>query len=716
MSAADPFLAELYDRLHETDMQRKLRRIAPVPVGVVFIEWPGMGEQDARRHFRLMKELGFTCLKGLHVCRGTDPARLMHAALDEGIIPWWYGEGGWEPITDELLGRLGIPADTPIEAIRRDGRMLAHQEQVMRRRIDASAARPREPVRPETEADFGRKFTFDPELPAAARKDFVVWLKEAYGSPEAVWEAWNIHHSMVPGPDRPWSSWDELHADLPGVLSPREYRRVRDVLRFKADLYLRRVRSRWQAAREADPHEPVRAGGEMGLFLPFVARATDMEGIADEMAEGGSFYPSIHLSWHFEEVDFEVPRPAYMQASLVQDWFKGGWSAAWESTGGPQQLSGGKAPFWPPAAGRTPGFTVDAGVMTQLMLSYLAAGFRGFGFWCWNARTAGWEGGEYAILDRNLQPTDRARQMGRIGQAAVRWRDELWAAHKEPLVGVFTDFDAEAIWAAASLQGRDHYKHYPMQARVGAARALIDHNVPWEHVTGTDLRAGLAGRYRVIHLPAVLAMPRDLLEVLSKYVAAGGRLVADAPFCWYDEYGRLFPTGPGTTFERTFGCSIRDFQYSSNVPRALEGRTLEGFVLDLGLSGAGVLAEYDNHLPAVTEHRFGDGTAVLIGCEASRMCTRPGDADAERRLVTWALGPNEPPYACEGAIVYRLAAPAADHYFLINDGPAVSARLDTKHLACAALADAVTGEPLALGTPIALPAHSGRWVRCEKAR
>ncbi|HUT01566.1 MAG TPA: hypothetical protein VM031_03865, partial [Phycisphaerae bacterium] len=93
-----------------------------------------------------------------------------------------------------------------------------------------------------------------------------------------------------------------------------------------------------------------------------------------------------------------------------------------------------------------------------------------------------------------------------------------------------------------------------------------------------------------------------------------------------------------------------------------------------------------------------------------------GDADAERRLVTWALGSNEPPYACEGAIVYRLAAPAADHYFLINDGPAVSARLDTKHLACAALADAVTGEPLALGTPIALPAHSGRWVRCEKAR
>ena len=714
MHREHPFLTELYDRIHETPMQRKLRKIAPMPVGVVFVEWPGMAEEDARRHFRLMRKLGFTCLKGLHVCRGTDRARLMHVALDEGIIPWWYGEGGWEAITDGLLEHLGIPPETPVEQVRRDERMLAHQERVMRERIDAAAACAPRPVRPETEEDFRRKFSFDHELPKAACKGFVVWLRETYGSPEAVWEAWNVYHSMIPGPERPWPSWDALLAGLPELISPREYRRVRDVLRFKADLYLRRVRARRQAAAERDPNEPVRAGGEMGLFLPFAARATDMEGIADEMADGGSFYPSIHLGWHFEEVDFEVPRPAYMQASLAQDWFKGGWAAAWESTGGPQQLSGGKAPFWAPAADKTAGFTVDAGVMTQLMLSYLAAGFKGFGFWCWSARTAGWEAGEYAILDRNLQPTDRARRMGRIGQAARRYRDELWAAHKEPLVGVFTDFDSDAIWAAAAVQGRDHFKSWPVQARIGVARALIDHNVPWEHVTGSDLRRGLAGRYRVIYLPAVLGLPGELLDVLSQYVAGGGRLVIDAPSCWYDGYGRLLPTGPGTTFERTFGCSIRDFQYSANVPRAIDGRVLDGFVLDLGLAGAGVLAEYDCGAPAVTEHRFGEGTAVVIGCEASRRCARPGGTDAERRLVAWALGAHETPYACEEAIVYRLAAPSADHYFLINDGPATAATLNTKQMRYLGAVDAVTGEGLSLDAPIDLAAYSGRWLRCEK--
>ena len=180
-SNTDPFLTGRYDRLHRTPMQEKFRRIAPMPVGVVFVEWPGMTDEAIRSHFRKMKELGFTCLKGIHLCPGTDLRQVMHAALDEGLIPWWYG-----------------------------------------------------------------------------------------------------------------------------------------------------------------------AGGEMGLFLPFAARATDMEGIAETMAPLGSFYPSIHPAWHFEEVDFEIPRPVYMQASLAQDWFKGGWAATWESTGGPQQLSGGKG--WTPEA------------------------------------------------------------------------------------------------------------------------------------------------------------------------------------------------------------------------------------------------------------------------------------------------------------------------------------------------------------------------------
>jgi len=58
-NGADEFLTKLYDSLHDTPMQRKIRELAPVPFGVVFLPWKGMTEQDMREHFRLMKKLGF---------------------------------------------------------------------------------------------------------------------------------------------------------------------------------------------------------------------------------------------------------------------------------------------------------------------------------------------------------------------------------------------------------------------------------------------------------------------------------------------------------------------------------------------------------------------------------------------------------------------------------------------------------------------------------
>ncbi len=700
--------ADIYDARHDTPLQRKFRRICPMPVGVVFVEWPGMTDEDIRGHFRLMKELGFTCLKGLLLCPGTDRKKVQNMALDEGLIPWWYGEGGWE-FSEELLERLGIDPDTPIEEIRRNEQFLAHQEQVMRRRVDAGLMRGRSSNQP---GEGEVPFSFDMDLAEGAVGAFVEWLQQTYKTVERLKEAWNYHHAGIGGPRMDFQSWDDVREGIP-KLPPKEYRHFRDILRFKADVFLDRIRRRAERFREASGEAPYRAGGEMGLFLPFAARATDMEGIADLMAGSGSFYPSMHLAWHFEETGFEIAHSVYLQASLAADWFKGGWSATWESTGGPQQLSGGKG-WTPEAAAETPGFTVDENVMTQLMLSYLAAGFRGFGLWCWSARTAGWEAGEYALLDRNNNVTERARQAGRIGQAARRLRDELWQARKEPIVGVFSDFDSDAMWTAASVVGREKYKTMPVEARVGAAGAFQRWNVPFEHVSGRDLRAGLAERYKVIYLPAILAMDQGLLKILHEYVRCGGRLVMDAPSGWLDEYGRLLNTDKGTLFERTFGCTICDFQYSRNVPRVLRGRTLEGFVMDLSPTDAGVTERYDDGAAAITENRLGEGTAVILGYDGSLASFERPDGEEARWLVDDALGSLESPFACEGALVYRLAAPEADHYFVINPGGRRTVSLDTRRLRYSRAEDALTCEEVNLGEGLELPCCGGRWLRLEK--
>jgi beta-galactosidase len=710
--ADDEFLTQLYDSLHDSPMQRKIRELAPVPFGVVFLPWKGMTEQEMREHFRLMKRLGFNNLKQAMGTPEWPLEKVLAIALEEDVIPFWYGEGGWEAITPELLQKLGIPPGLTKQQIREHPKMRTYQKEVLGRGIRAQSGR----TFLGEEGAF--RHTADPYLRASDVPHFKKWLRERYKAPEEIASAWNQYEV---GHDDPVKTWEDVDRVVERIAREedslrgfgREYGRVIDILRYKADGRTAQIRRSSEEAYRHNPLAPTRSGGEMGLFLPFAWRATKMEDIAETQREFGSFYPSIHFVWHYGEVRYEVARPIYMQVSFAADLFKGGWSGAWESTGGPQQLSGAKGWDYEESS-TTPGFTVNSGTMTQLFLSYLAGGFKGAGVWAWNYRRAGIEGGEYALLNRQLKPSERAIRAGRIAQAANRLRDEIWQAHKEPYVGVLYNWDNDAVWAVVSVRNRDHFRHYPMRARVGVSRALINGNVPWEHVTPDDLRKGLAGRYKVIYLPGQIALTDELLETLTAFAEKGGRVVIDSPGGYYDDRGVVLQTAAGTKFEKLFGVEVADFQYSRNVPRLLDGQRMEGFITELAPTKAIVLSRFHTGEPAATENRVGKGTAVALAFDASFACFLPGNERMETRIRKYAMGNLAAPYSCENAVVYRLAAPAADHYFFINDGEAKTARLDTRNYRYTAASDPVTGEDLKLGAPVELEAYSGRWVRFRK--
>ncbi len=707
---SDEFLTELYDKLHDSPIQQKFRQIAPMPFGVVFLPWAGCTEQDMRHHFRLMKELGFTNLKQTMATPEWPEKETLRIALEEGIIPFWYGEGGWEAITPELLKKLGIPKDTPIDVIRKNPQMREYQQKVLFKQLEVWKTQ---------KGPGGKSYFSQPD--ACLRPDdvrlFRDWVKRQYKTIEELTTAWNQYEVGIC--ENPYQSWQDFENDplitvIPGTdeiipAAGREYGRVRDILRFKADMNIEYLRNN---VVSDFPEQPVRAGGEMGLFLPFASRGTDMEGIAELMKDRGSFYPSIHLAWHYEEVDYEVARCIYMQSSLATDWFKGGWAATWESTGGPQQFSGGKG--WERHGQEgTPGYTVNAGTITQLLLSYLAGGFKGVGLWAWNYRRAGWESGEYALLNRQYEPSERAIRAGQIAQTADKYRDELWKAHKEPLVGVLVNWDNEAIWAAIAGPGRTHFKHYPVQARIGISRALINANIPYEYVTPSDLKAGLAPRYKVVYLPAQVAINDDLFPIFEAYVRQGGRIVLDAPGGWWDEQGKVLDTGKGSPFERLFGTSITDFQYSNNVPRKIGEVMLSGFVIELKPTTAQIIEKFQTGEPSVTEHKLGKGSANILAADASFAMKRPGNSLIEKWTLKHILKNKTFPYQCPNAIVYRLASPKADHYFFINDDQAKTTSLKFTHSHYKSIIDAITGEILKPES-IFLEAYSGRWIRGEK--
>lgn len=717
------FRHEAFDAINDSPRQRSFRALAPMPFGSVLIARDEMDEEEIRWHFRTMKSLGFNAIKQFMPSARWSNATLEKMALEEGLVAWWYGEGGWEPVTPELCERLGIDPNLSREEIHAHPAMQAHQRAVLEKRI----GRPKLKLNPEAQegmfkqekASVAAAYGANADLPEWAVDEFVDWLRGNYQDDlEALNQAWNTDVFRVKSKEDPgtgFQSWDELR-DIKHCGNKRDYGRVRDVLRFKADLKNRDVALTAAQALERDPHEPHRSGGEMGLFLPFASRGTDMEGIARAMKDCGSFYPSIHLCWHFEESDFEVARPVYMQASFVVDLNKGGWTAPWESTGGPQQTSGSTAPLYPPARDKQPGYTVDAGVMSQLLFSYLAAGCKGAGLWSWNARFAGVEAGEYALLDRNEKVCERTRHVGRISQAANRWRDELWQAHKEPLVGILVDWDNEAVWAAMSEFNRTVFKHFPVEARMGASRACIDASIPYEYVTATNLREGLASRYPVIYLPGFLGLHPGLLTILQDYVRQGGRVVADMPAGCYTDRGRVMRTATGSPFEQLFGVELSDLQYSgNNVRHAMEGQHLHGYTADLIPTTAKVAAEYGHGAPAVTENELGAGTAVLLGWEAARACKKPGNPAMQELLTRHLLGTHAPWFACEGeGWAYRLAAPDADHYFLLTEGDRTLMRFTRLPHAYADARDVLDDAPVNLDRPIEVPRNGGRWIRCEK--
>ena len=702
------FLTDVYDKLHDSRRQQDFKTIRPMPAGVVYIQHPDEGEKEMREHFRLMKKLGFNSLKQIMTVPGWELEDVQLIALDEGIIPWWYGQGGWEPITSDLLKKLGISKNLSPKEIREHRKMQQYQTQVLKDRILKFKAQRKENgeiIQTSSRAFDSAIGKRGMDLSNKGKELFVAWARDYYGTIDQLNFAWNLRHH---GLGKPFTSWQDFQSGWEQQVSHREYRNRMDVFRFKASHGTSIIREKAETVRAFDKNMPFRGGGELSLFLPAAYMGVDMEGIAEVMKDYGSFYPSTHLSWHFNLTENEVVRPFYMQASLMSDYFKGGWAGGWESTGGPQQFDGEKS------SSDLNAYYVDGGTILQLFMSQMAAGFKGFGIWCWSVRSAGKEGGEYALLDRNNQPTDRAIRLGMMGKAMQNYRDEIWEAHKEPVAGVFVDWNNDATWGAMSVRGRDNFRLFPIQARIGVTRALMNANIPFEHVTADDLKNGLAARYKVIYLPATISLDREVLGILDEYVKNGGRLVLDLPGGKFDQYTTLLPTGKDSQFANVFGATLDNFQFSgSNKTIGLQGRKWTGFVADMTPYNAVVKAYYTTGKPAIVENKYGAGSAVLLGLDLSRQCFKKDNTQAEQMLVNYTLGEKiKSPYTCEGALVYRLSAPDADHYFFINDGPAKTVVFRSKFQYRQAT-DALTGEVVDVKT-LRLEADDARWIRMEK--
>jgi beta-galactosidase len=260
-------------------------------------------------------------------------------------------------------------------------------------------------------------------------------------------------------------------------------------------------------------------------------------------------------------------------------------------------------------------------------------------------------------------------------------------------------------------------KMQAVRARVGLARALINTRTPFAYLAESDLAAGLGPRYPALYAPHMRAVSRETIEALGRYARAGGRLIADVQFGFLDPWGKLHPAGEGGPVERVFGAWVDTQHDARTAGMALGTILIRGFWGDLVPTSARVIARFADGRPAITERQVGRGTAVLVAFDAARMCFEPGCEAVERLIASLVWGDARPSWESDAPMAFRLAAPKADHYFLLNDGPARPAFLKAYDHTYARGREVLDGGAVDVrGTiAVALPAESALWLRFEKA-
>lgn len=726
---------DAYRGYNDSPLQRRLRQAAPVLVGAVY--WNPQRDCAERIRYELqrIRETGFTFVR-FHCTAPKErddgswdfsyPDLRFDLAHEVGLGV--YPHFSFMQPSRVALAQAGLTPAQAKELGYRDERVAA----AIRRRSRAILEHYKDHPAILAYPLSGEPGTGNRTLATEGdRADFRRWLQEHYPDPAAVHRAWLIYpdvdaelHIQEGKELLRIATWDDAVRIAAGI-APRQagaalavtafgrhelFGANRDITRFRADATSAKLRWVAEQVKEVDPDRPCGHGAHQFFYA-----AGELAWDQHQGGRQGDFHTaSIHPSWHFESVRGELERPHYIQSRLTADIFKGGYTNAYETVGGPVQYSGGY------------GNHMDADLMRKLMLQFLAAGNEGSAFWSWTWRPGGIEAGEYGLLSLSGRVTPWAEEAGRIATAMERYRQEIWHWEIDPELGILRSWDTETVLTCEprrhDLQdGPTPWSRGPAQqhvrAWIGAGRAAIDGQVDFQYLVDDEILGGLAEVYPAIMLPHARCMSDALLERLLAYVEAGGRLIADVQCAFEDQWGKIRVPGPGSLQHRLFGAWIDAIHDARTRPLALDGVDCPGFYGNLVTDGARVLRRFDNGAPAVSEYRFGRGSATLIACDIARACWQDPDPRLVAILADCYRGPAPRRYHCAVPTSYRRRHGDADHYFIVNDGPARSTVLRVYDACYDQVEDVLGGttQPGEGSIAVDVPAYGGIWLRCRRA-
>ena len=313
---------------------------------------------------------------------------------------------------------------------------------------------------------------------------------------------------------------------------------------------------------------------------------------------------SAHASWHFGY----FPRNRYSFAVAANSAIlqSGAGSLPWLMT----ELQGGNNTY--------SGFDAMCPTrqeITQWIWTVIGGGGKGSIFWSLNPRVGGFEAGEWAILDYQLQASDRLEAAGEAA-AVISNHAPLFATAKPLAPVVHLLYTRPSLWVEEKLQmeggklaGRK--QGGVMQSVLGYYETLIEMGMPtaiseWDEYDFS--KSNYTGQMMI--LAHQIALPSDAATKLEQFVSKGGTLLVDGLTGYYD-YNAIAQVQTGFPLQKILGGMVREFKIEGDkVPLilsdskiSLPGHAWRGYLLPVdGQIMSGNIGQV-----FAMEHLFGRG-------------------------------------------------------------------------------------------------------------
>jgi hypothetical protein len=313
----------------------------------------------------------------------------------------------------------------------------------------------------------------------------------------------------------------------------------------------------------------------------------------------------------------------------------------------------------------------------------LAAGAKAVVYWCANARTDGYEAGEWDLLDRSGQPTPQLEEISAVWKALAPWRELLTSAQPAQAdVGILISEESNRL---DLVEGTDDTPGNPRNTQRGSDAACGAYLLATQsslevafYDTNRFLETPLEDLPPVILIPSLTVVSAAVIQRLEAAARAGRLVLGDGFFAWKDPFGRLASEEQKFADELWGAACVGYEAVTESESFSFDDTRLGAFFIRamFALRDARPAAEWTDGRPAIVRRACSAGEVCRIGTQFFQRYFLRAEPDVlkvfQRLLAPWISPSFRFLGASDGVRLRSLRSGSGDFAIVINSGAATA--------------------------------------------